>query len=67
MLYSCTHMVTVGVKELLAECLQISPTATSDVLSDKNKFPYFMRMSPPDRYQVLYLNVCLFSLFLNSS
>lgn len=31
---------------------QISHTATSDVLSDKSRFPYFFRMVPPDRYQV---------------
>ena len=31
---------------------QISPTASSDLLSDKKRFPYFMRMVPPDRYQV---------------
>ena len=31
---------------------QISQTATSDVLSDKTRFPYFFRMVPPDRYQV---------------
>lgn len=31
---------------------QISPTASSDLLSNKNKYPYFVRMAPPDRYQV---------------
>jgi len=31
---------------------QISPTASSDALSDKTKFPYFLRMAPPDRHQV---------------
>ena len=31
---------------------QISHTATSDLLSDKKKFPYFLRMVPPDRHQV---------------
>ncbi|KAK2145674.1 hypothetical protein LSH36_664g01035 [Paralvinella palmiformis] len=31
---------------------QISPTASSDLLSDKERFPYFLRMVPPDRYQV---------------
>ena len=31
---------------------QISQTATSDILSDKTRFPYFFRMVPPDRYQV---------------
>ncbi|KAL4235379.1 hypothetical protein ACF0H5_007015 [Mactra antiquata] len=30
---------------------QISHTATSDILSDKSRFPYFFRMVPPDRYQ----------------
>lgn len=29
-----------------------SPSATSDLLTDKTHFPYFMRMSPPNRYQV---------------
>lgn len=34
-------------------CLVIdSPSATSDILSDKTQFPYFMRMSPPNRHQV---------------
>jgi ABC-type branched-subunit amino acid transport system substrate-binding protein len=31
---------------------QISHTATSNLLSDKTRFPYFFRMVPPDRYQV---------------
>lgn len=31
---------------------QISPTASCDELSNKNKYPYFLRMAPPDRYQV---------------
>ena len=31
---------------------QISPASTSDLLSDKNNYPYFMRMMPPDRFQV---------------
>ena len=31
---------------------QISQTATSNILSDKTRFPYFFRMVPPDRYQV---------------
>ena len=31
---------------------QISHTSSSDLLSDKNKFPYFMRLIPPDRFQV---------------
>lgn len=31
---------------------QISPSSTSDLLSDKTKYPYFMRMMPPDRFQV---------------
>jgi len=30
----------------------VSPTASSDVLSDKTRFPFFLRMAPPDRYQV---------------
>lgn len=29
-----------------------SPSATSDLLTDKTHFPYFMRMSPPNRYEV---------------
>ena len=32
---------------------QISHTATSNILSDKTRFPYFFRMVPPDRYQVM--------------
>ncbi|XP_052788467.1 metabotropic glutamate receptor 2-like [Mya arenaria] len=35
----------------LFELPQISHTATSDVLSDKSRFPYFFRMVPPDKYQ----------------
>ncbi len=35
------------------EIPQISPLATSDLLSDKKRFPYFLRTVPPDRYQVL--------------
>ncbi|KAK6185981.1 hypothetical protein SNE40_008103 [Patella caerulea] len=31
---------------------QISHTSTSDLLSDKKRFPYFLRMVPPDKYQV---------------
>ena len=31
---------------------QISPMATSDVLSEKDKYPYFMRTIPPDKFQV---------------
>ncbi|ESO82657.1 hypothetical protein LOTGIDRAFT_71543, partial [Lottia gigantea] len=31
---------------------QISHTSTSDLLSDKNRFPYFLRMLPPDKNQV---------------
>ena len=34
------------------EIPQISPTASSDLLSDKERFPYFLRMVPPDSYQV---------------
>ncbi|CAH1779070.1 unnamed protein product [Owenia fusiformis] len=29
---------------------QVSPFSTSDVLSDKSKYKYFMRTSPPDKY-----------------
>ena len=38
---------------------QISQTATSDVLSDKTRFPYFFRMVPPDRYQVQVIAMLL--------
>ena len=31
----------------------LSPYATSDELSDKGRFPYFMRMVPPDAYQAV--------------
>ena len=31
---------------------QISYSSTSDKLSDKSNFPYFMRLVPPDRFQV---------------
>ncbi|CAH1779221.1 unnamed protein product [Owenia fusiformis] len=31
---------------------QISYQATSDSLSDKNRYPYFLRMAPPDKFQV---------------
>ncbi|ESO03560.1 hypothetical protein HELRODRAFT_79942, partial [Helobdella robusta] len=31
---------------------QISPFASGDMLSDKRKYPYFMRMSPPNQYQM---------------
>ncbi len=34
------------------EIPQLSPTSTSDLLSDKNKYPYFMRMIPPNQFQV---------------
>jgi hypothetical protein len=34
---------------------QLSPTATSDQLSDKDKYPYFTRLVPPDRGQTLAL------------
>ena len=34
------------------EIVQISPMATSDVLSEKDKYPFFMRTSPPDKFQV---------------
>lgn len=30
----------------------ISHTATSDLLSDKSEYPYFLRMVPPDKFQV---------------
>ncbi|KAL3858889.1 hypothetical protein ACJMK2_009138 [Sinanodonta woodiana] len=38
---------------------QISHTATSDLLSDKKRFPYFFRMVPPDRYQVKVISSIL--------
>ncbi|KAK3581190.1 hypothetical protein CHS0354_024724 [Potamilus streckersoni] len=38
---------------------QISHTATSDLLSDKLRFPYFFRMVPPDRYQVKVISSIL--------
>ena len=30
---------------------QISPISTSDVLSNKEEYPYFMRVMPPDKHQ----------------
>ena len=32
--------------------VQISPMATSDVLSEKDKYPFFMRTIPPDKFKV---------------
>ena len=31
---------------------QISPSSTSDLLSNKNKYRFFMRLMPPDRLQI---------------
>lgn len=31
----------------------LSPLSTSDELSDKSRFPYFMRLVPPDSYQAV--------------
>ncbi|XP_070568438.1 metabotropic glutamate receptor 3-like [Ptychodera flava] len=36
----------------LAHIFQISYYATSDDLSSKDRFPYFLRLSPPDKLQV---------------
>ena len=31
---------------------QVSPTSTNDALSDEVRFPYFLRVMPPDKHQV---------------
>ncbi|KAH3772752.1 metabotropic glutamate receptor 2-like [Dreissena polymorpha] len=49
--YTSTLSIVVANVMSLFKLPQISHTATSDVLSDKNRFPYFFRMVPPDRYQ----------------
>ena len=36
----------------LQQIASFSTWATSDELSDKDRFPYFMRVVPPDRFQV---------------
>ena len=37
----------------LFNVLQISPGCDSPGLSDRDRFPYFTRMSPSDRYKVI--------------
>nr|KAG5713089.1 hypothetical protein BaRGS_021883 [Batillaria attramentaria] len=50
--YTSQHSIAVARVLQLFKLPQISPTSTSDVLSDKVNFPYFLRTLPPDRDQV---------------
>ncbi|XP_076469996.1 metabotropic glutamate receptor 7-like [Babylonia areolata] len=50
--FTSQHTIEVAKVLQLFELPQISPSATSDVLSDKQRFPYFLRTVPPDRDQV---------------
>lgn len=45
------------------ELPQVSYSATADELSDKTVYPYFIRLMPPDNYQVRDIILHLVSLF----
>ena len=49
--YTSTLSIEISKLLNLFKLPQISHTATSDVLSDRNRFPYFFRMVPPDKFQ----------------
>ena len=49
--YSSSMSVFVASLLGLFEVPQISYTATSEELSDKDRFPYFSRVAPPNQYQ----------------
>ncbi|XP_046558866.1 metabotropic glutamate receptor 7-like [Haliotis rubra] len=50
--YTSSLSIVVANVMTLFKIPQISHTATSDLLSDKKKFPYFLRMVPADQNQV---------------
>ncbi|XP_041375631.1 metabotropic glutamate receptor 7-like [Gigantopelta aegis] len=50
--YTSSLSIVVANVMTLFKIPQISHTSTSDLLSDKKRFPYFLRVIPPDKHQV---------------
>ena len=67
---SSRHSVMSSPLMSLFQIPHISITSTSDELSDKSRFEYFMRVVPPDRFQVVHTIdgvKCINKCYLNKS